>query len=378
MTADPEPQPADVVHATALASLGLSPTRLRRLLIGRTPREAWSGLADGDPLEDPDGMLRAKVTPARLDAAAVALERSAVTVRVLGCPGYPASLQGDFEAPAVVFGLGDLGALCAPFRVAVVGTRSATPTGCAVAAELGCELTAAGVAVVSGLAEGIDAAAHVGALSASTGAAPVGVLGTALDTTTTVLQHSRRDAVAAAGVVISEIPPGKAGARWRFAVRNRIMAALAQAVVVVECHHKGGALHTVRAARRRERAVAAYPGSVRSPASAGTNALLVGGARAVRNADDVLGLLSAAVGLDPRASSPLPHDVLRGRVRAGGRVPTREAARVRRELDDNPVSLDVVVGRTGLPVGEVALALELLADAGLATGEHGLWSLPRG
>jgi predicted Rossmann fold nucleotide-binding protein DprA/Smf involved in DNA uptake len=153
-------------------------------------------------------------------------------------------------------------------------------------------------------------------------------------------------------------------------------------VVVVECHDRGGALHTVSAARARGRVVAAYPGSVRSPASAGANALLVRGARAVRHAGDVLDLLAEVTGLDPRGAPGCKgwrprFGTTPGPVAGGRHVASRTASRVRRALDLDPVGLDVVVSRAGLPVGEVALALEQLADAGLACGEHGWWSLPR-
>jgi DNA processing protein len=371
----------DVVCATAIASLGLSPARLRRLLAGRTPSDAWAGLSECRDPGDRDADLAGSLTPALWAEAAAQLARSRVGVRVLGFDDYPRSLASDQEAPAVLFAAGDLRVLSATPRVAIVGTRSASPTGCAVAAELGRELSATGVSVVSGLASGIDAAAHRGALEPVPGAPPVGVLGTALGAPAALPDGALRAAVEAAGVVISEVPPGTSGTRWRFAVRNRIMAALAHVVVVVECHERGGALHTVVAARKRDRVVAAVPGSVRSAASAGTNALLVEGAPAVRHAGDVLDLLTEVTGLDPRGAParggwPARFGARPASVRGGIHVPSRTAAQVRRVLDLNPASLAVVVERAGLPVGEVALALEQLADAGLAAGGGGWWSLP--
>ncbi|HVM64000.1 MAG TPA: DNA-processing protein DprA [Acidimicrobiales bacterium] len=379
---DAPPEWDEALCAAALASIGLSPSRLRVLLADRRPSDAWAALAAGDHDGDPDRLLRSKATPRLLEQTADRLAGAGVDVRVLGLPGYPVVLESDPEPPAVLFAAGDLAVLSGQARVAVVGTRSASPTGRDIAREFGRALAAAGVSVVSGLARGIDTAAHDGALAAPGGAPPVGVAGTALDASGDGAQTALRNEVAARGVVLSEIPPGVGGARWRFAVRNRIMAALAAVVVVVESHERGGAFHTVSAARRRDRVVAAVPGSVRSPASAGTNALLAAGARVVRHAGDVFDLLIGATGLDPRGA-PGSRD---WRTRFGSpptpdtrsrRVPSPAAARVRRALDVNPVALDVVVDRAGLPVGEVALALEQLADAGLARGEQGRWSLSR-
>ncbi len=373
------PSDTDAAYATALASLGMSPGRLRKILAGRAPADAWRALAEGNHPLDPDGALRHKATAAVLERAFASRASSGVAVRVFGMPGYPASLAGDLDPPAVLFALGDLDAWGQLPRVALVGTRSATPTGRAVASELGAALADAGVVVVSGLARGIDSAAHGGVLRSDGAAPPVAVLGTAVDAKVTAAQAALRNQICRRGVVLSELPPGIAGARWWFAVRNRVMAALSHVVVVVECHATGGALHTVAAARRRGVRVAAVPGSIRSAASTGTNALLVGGADAVRGVDDVLGLVTAVTAELPEVRGPSGRGPRRsGRDRQARPLPVgAEAARVRRALDLDPASLDEVVRRCGLGVGDVALALEELADAGLAVGEHRWWSSVR-
>jgi DNA processing protein len=367
----------DAIYASALASLGVSPGRLRRILADRTPTEAWEAIAAGDHPADAEGRLRPMATAGALGRAARCAD-PAITVWVHGRPGYPEDLAGDIEPPAVLFARGRPDACRTRPRVAVVGTRSATPSGRAFAEELGRSLADSGVVVVSGLARGIDAAAHRGALASPRAVPPLGVLGTAIDAAIARDQAALRDEVAARGLLLSELPPGVAGARWWFAVRNRVMAALAQVVVVVECHTNGGALHTVVAAKRRGTPVAAVPGSVRSPAAAGSNALLVQGAAAVRDAGDVLGLLMEAhaslPGIPP--SGQRPGGTARTPSRPRRRVPSPLAARVRRALDHEPVTLDAVVGRCGLPIGEVALALEQLSDAGMAISTHGWWSLP--
>ena len=131
---------------------------------------------------------------------------------------------------------------------------------------------------MSGLASGIDAAAHRGALAAGS-APPIGVVGSGLDTVYPRGQERLWRDVASAGVLLSEAPLGGAPERWRFPARNRVIAALADVVVVVESHRRGGSLHTVDEADRRGVEVMAVPGSVRNPAAAGTNELLAEGVR---------------------------------------------------------------------------------------------------
>jgi DNA processing protein len=366
------------LFAGGLAALGAGPGRLRRLFSGFSAAEAWQAVSRGDHPADPEHFLRPKATGALLESVRQACERVGATVVVLGGPAYPRALADDREAPAVLFALGDARSCDGLPRVAIVGTRSATPYGLGVATELGRDLTSAGVVVVSGMASGIDSAAHSGALTAD-GPNTVAVLGTALDGHVARPLQLLRLRIAERGAVISELAPGTRGApTWWFAVRNRVIAALANLVVVVECHLRGGAMHTVRYANQRRVPVAAVPGSVRSPASSGTNALLVDGATPVRDARDVLSALELALGADstlgsPRVS-PTQEDALRT---SSGHPPSPDAARVLDALDHDPAPLDSIVIRSGLSVGEVALALERLADARLAESDGGWWSKNR-
>ncbi|HUC36852.1 MAG TPA: DNA-processing protein DprA [Acidimicrobiales bacterium] len=376
----PEPLRCDDArYAAALACLGAGPKRLREFLDDLGPEEAWGALGAGRHRADPRGEYRAKVRDALVDQVTRACEMSRVSVLVRGSSGYPRDLVEDHEAPAVLFARGDASCCNGRSRVSIVGTRSATPYGLGVASELGAGLAEAGVVVVSGLAAGIDTAAHSGALGAR-GAPALGVLGTAHDTSRPRSQAFLARDLASHGAVVSEIPPGTAGSpAWWFVVRNRVMAALAHVVVVVECHAKGGALHTVKAAACRGVAVAAVPGSVRSAASAGTNALLVDGAAPVRDTGDVLSLLELEIAALPGISRPQPRQGSGARPRKGGRrqAPNPVAAKVLRALDHDPASLDTVVRRCGLSLGETALALEQLADAEQAVIERGWWSRPR-
>ena len=180
--------------------------------------------------------------------------------------------------------------------MAIVGTRSATPYGRQVASELGSDLAAAGVIVVSGLARGIDGAAHAGALRerGAASAPPVAVVGTGLDIVYPATNRELWEAVASRGAILSEAGLGTKPHPGVFPARNRIIAALSDVVVVVESHRGGGSLYTAEAAARRSIPVCAVPGSVKSRASQGTNELLVDGCAPVRDAEDVLVAISLA------------------------------------------------------------------------------------
>ena len=365
----------DQRHAAALAGLGAAPATLRRFLDGHRPVDAWAALARGEHGADPGQRYRAPTMAGSPAAVAEACDRAGTDVTVLGSPAYPLALAGDRDAPAVLFSRGDLSVLDGRCRVAVVGTRAASRYGLDAAGEFGAGLADAGVAVVSGLARGVDCAAHGGALSVDGGGPVVAVLGTAVDAPVSPAQAAVRAAVAGRGVVLSELPPGAPGARWWFAVRNRVMAALAHVVVVVECHDRGGSLHTVAAARARGVPVAAVPGSIRSRASVGTNQLIAAGAVAVAGPDDVLRLAAAAGAPCPEVAAPRPRARGTEPARAGPAAPIDGAGRAAwRSLDHDPALVEVVVRRSGLPVGAVSLALERLAAAGLAREDRGWWS----
>ncbi len=371
----------DQRFAAALASLGASPGKLRQFLTDYSPPDAWEALAAGRHPADRDSHYRAAALPGVVERVEAACVTAGVTVRVLGDPQYPPSLATDFQAPAVLFITGDPGVLDTKPRVAVVGTRGATPYGLGLASELGRGLAQADVVVVSGLAAGIDAAAHGGVLGVDGPGAPVGVLGTAHDAAGPRAHVALRAAVTQRGALLSELPPGVSSARWWFAVRNRVMAAVAHVVVVVECHAKGGSLHTVSAAVKRNVTVAAFPGSVRSAASFGTNALLAdGGAQLVRGVEDVLSAVDLAIAGHPEVHPPgrprCADPIRKGGPALGGQL-NEKATRVRRALDHDPASIDTVVRRCGLALGDVALALEQLLAVDLAEESHGWWCLPR-
>jgi DNA processing protein len=205
--------------------------------------------------------------------------------------GYPSSL-GDLgdQAPAALFTRGAvelLDGLEPEGAVTVVGARRATAYGLGVGEELSGMLARAGLAVVSGLANGVDSRAHLGALEA--GGATIAVLGGGVD-----VPYPRRQAglyrriEAEGGLLLSELPPGTPSFRWCFPARNRIMAVLGGLTVVVEATERSGSLITAAMALDLGRTVGAVPGPVNSLLSTGTNQLLVEGAAPIRDAQDVL------------------------------------------------------------------------------------------
>ena len=214
------------------------------------------------------------------------IESGGVTVVVRGGPGYPGLLGEIHDPPWALYCRGK------PLpqgrtRVALVGSRKATPYGLEVAEWLACGLAAAGVDVVSGAAWGVDAAAHRGALSA--GGFTCAVLGCGVDVIYPRSNRALFGEMVRCGCLVTEYPPGTEPARHHFPARNRIIAGMSAAVVVVEASERSGALITAELALSEGREVMAVPGGVFAANSRGANALIRIGAAAVTCPEDVLG-----------------------------------------------------------------------------------------
>ncbi|MCW3000894.1 MAG: dprA [Conexibacter sp.] len=238
---------------------------------------------------------------------------------------YPSRLRDDRAAPAALFVRGGEGGVDGgrarltrllgggvgepPPAVSIVGTRRASPEGLEVARTLGRGLAAAGVTVVSGMALGVDSAAHAGALEA--GGPTVAVLAGGADLPYPRSKARLYDAIrAAGGAAVSEMPPQFRAFKWNFPARNRIIAALAPATIVVEAAERSGSLITAELALELGRDVGAVPGPVVSWRSRGTNALLRDGATLIRDARDaldlVLGVEQAELAVDRAAGESVP------------------------------------------------------------------------
>lgn len=280
------------------------------------------------------------------------------TVRRLrrGEPLYPCLLAAIHDPPPALWARGgvDLALLSAP-AVAIVGARACSSYGRAVARMLGRELAAAGLVVVSGLARGIDGEAHRGALDA--GGSTVAVLGCGIDRDYPAVHRELARRICVDGLVVSEYEPGIEPAPWRFPARNRIIAGLCRAAVVVEARERSGALITADFALEEGREVMAVPGEITSALSAGTNALLRLGATPVTSVADVL----EAFGIVPAAAHAQEGEI------------GEEAARVLASLAEAPASIDELARSQGVPPGVVAAALVELELAGRVSESDGVY-----
>jgi DNA processing protein len=258
---------------------------------------------------------------------------------------FPPLLHAIHDPPPGLFlrGRADPELLSRP-AVAIVGARACSGYGASVARMLGRELARAGLLVVSGLARGVDAEAHRGALEAD--AATVAVLGCGIDRDYPAAHAQLARRIAETGLIVSEYAPGVEPAPWRFPARNRIVAGLCAAAVVVEARERSGALITADLALEEGREVFAVPGEIGSALSAGTNALLKLGAAPLTAPADVL----ASFGLEEPAR---PVD--------GGL------------LDLLPATADELVRKTGMTAAEVARVLVELELAGAAAAHDGVY-----
>ena len=276
-----------------------------------------------------------------------------VTIR-RGRAGYPPLLTELHDPPSRLHLRGGPAEVLSRPSVAIVGARSCSPYGAQVAREVAGSLAAAGLVVVSGLARGIDAEAHRGALAA--GGLTVAVLGCGIDRDYPRAHAELARRIAEGGLAVSEYPPGIEPSPWRFPARNRIIAGLAQATVVVEARERSGALITADFALELGREVFAAPGEITSALSAGTNDLLRQGATPLLSAEDVL----ATLGIEPPAQA-LP----------AGLSPA--ALAVLERLSDGARTLDELVRATEIDPAGVAAVMTELELTGLIAGADGIY-----
>jgi DNA processing protein len=267
----------------------------------------------------------------------------------------PELLRQIHDPPRALFlrGHGAAELLSRP-AVAIVGARACSPYGAQVARMLGRQLAAAGLVVVSGLARGVDGEAHRGALESD--GLTVAVLGCGIDRDYPAAHAELARRICERGLVVSEYEPGVEPAPWRFPARNRIIAGLAAATVIVEARERSGALITADFALEDGRDVFAVPGEITGALAAGTNRLLRLGAIPLTATQDVLelyGLTAADRGAGPRL---------------GG-----AAATVLEHLADATLTADELARASGLGAGELAAALAELELAGAAVESDGVY-----
>src|SRR6056297_275095 len=340
----------------------MTTNRLSGLLAHRSPEQAFAVAAGACPAPEPFATLFARERELAADWKRSAARRppdevwrqcldAGVEVVVAGDPSYPVALLDDPRRPPALFVRGDLGVLDGR-RVGIVGTRNATQRGRETAARFGYELAQEGVVVVSGLAKGIDGAAHRGALAVDE-ARPVAVVGTGPDRPYPAQHAQLWERVATRGAVVSEWPPGTAPDAFRFPLRNRILAALVEVLVVVESRERGGSLITAREAAERGIEVFAVPGALQSRAALGTNKLLCDGAAPATETADIL----MALGLDRRRAGRRRHDP-----RA---LPGADDRRLIDACRSEPRTLEALALHSGGSLVDTAMAVARL--------EHGGW-----
>ena len=265
---------------------------------------------------------------------------------------YPA-LLGEVPDPPQQLWLSGLALDQSP-ALAVVGSRKGTRYGLEAAFWLAKELALSGVTIVSGLAKGIDGAAHRGALEA--GGRTVAVLGSGLDVCYPAKHRDLLAQVECCGTVISEYPPGTRPLPHHFPVRNRIIAGMSMGVVLVEAAPAGGAMITARLAMEFGREVFAVPGAVHSPVSVGPHLLVRDGARLAASADQILEDLGMLRSPDPEHPPLSLHP---------------DEARVMGVLEAEPLLLDLIARRAGMPVSTAAAVLVKLELQSLVSRRPG-------
>ena len=272
---------------------------------------------------------------------------------------YPRQLLEIPDPPLALFALGRV-ELCSRASIAIVGSRQGSPQGVEDARAFARIFAEAGLTVVSGLAQGIDAAAHCGALD--TPASTIAVTGTGPDRVYPARHRDLAHAIAEHGALVTEFAPGTPPVKANFPRRNRLISGLARGVLVVEAAPGSGSLITARFAVEQGRDVFAIPGSIHSPLSKGPHRLIRDGAKLVETAQDVLAELGlVATSVASGAPSPeLPADPAQ--------------ARVLDAMGRGPVDLDRLVTRTGLAADALAATLVLLElDGRVAALPGGGW-----
>ena len=337
-------------HLRLLRSRRVGPATYRRLLA-----EHGTALAALDALPDiaaAAGVSDYSICPEGVVAAELkAGQKAGAQLLMQGDPGWPAVIDDLSDAPPMLWAIGQINLLQRPM-IAMVGARNASSLGTRMAKALAADLTAAGFVVVSGLARGIDAAAHHAALQGGTVAVQAGGVDVIYPRENSVLAQQ----IGAQGLRLSEMPMGLQPQARHFPARNRIIAGLSRAVVIVEAAAKSGSLITARNALDANRDVLAVPGHPFDARAAGCNMLIRDGATLIRCAADVI----EAVGTLPCAAPELPlrmpdHSQTPERPQAPDRPPKPQ-----RGLRETAALHNLILNRLGVsPMAEDQLIRDL-------------------
>ena len=286
-----------------------------------------------------------------LDKEMEKLERYEVKAITCEDSHYPSRLKEIYDYPPVIYVRGELPPQNI-LRLAVVGTRRPTIYGRQVAEELVADLVRSNIAIVSGLARGIDTVAH--RISLDNGGTTIAVFGSGLDVIYPAENAKLAQAITKNGALVSEFPLGTRPKAENFPLRNRIMSGLSLGVLVVEAGERSGALITAFQALAQNREVFAIPGSILSAVSKGTNRLIQEGAKLVCNCNDILEELNLCT-ITPR------------QLEIKDFIPANEAeSLVLRQLTHEPIHMDEICRNSALPISEVSSTLAILELKGAA------------
>ncbi len=346
-----------VIAAVLATKPQLACRKFSQLLVAAKPSDIAQSIDNVRPTAD------------ECERMAKRLELTCMSVTYVGAHDYPQTLVQDPTRSPVLFYRGKLAAL-QQRRVGIVGTRSATAAGRYLASHISFDLAERGISTVSGLARGIDAWAHKGVSVAYARNAdhahlgiPIGVVASGLDVVYPKENVELWNFVSEHGLLLSESPPGTSPEPYRFPLRNRILAALSEVLVVVESRATGGSMITVEEAHKRDITVMAVPGSPRNSSSAGTNLLLQQGCAPVVSVDDVL----VALGLDTRQSHPPVFD------ERDALSPQDEA--LLKSMAGDALTLDQLVLRTRRDVVDIAYSLGRMETRGWVINNGGWWEV---
>ncbi|MEZ5657888.1 MAG: DNA-processing protein DprA [Burkholderiaceae bacterium] len=368
--ATPSPNPSDLTPADdhgAWLRLALSPglTHAQRLglLQALGPPGAWidgGTAAIARLVGQPAALALARPDTPVCEAVEAALrwrDQPGCHLLTLADPDYPKPLLDLADAPLLLYVRGhSLAAFRLP-GLAIVGSRHATEAGKGIARSFARSLAAHGLSIISGLAQGIDAAAHEGALAAEAGLT-IAVMGTGIDRVYPAAHRDLAHRITDHGVLISELPLGAGPLRNHFPRRNRLIAALGIGVLVVEAARQSGSLITARQAGETGREVFAVPGSIHSPVSRGCHQLIRQGAKLVESAEDVLEELPS-VGIQVRGGGA------EGPPKEATHLPTDTARELLETIGWSPVSVDSLLSSTPLSHAQLAESLLELELSGL-------------
>lgn len=298
--------------------------------------------------------IKQGIPDAQLTSTWLWLEDPQNHIVTLGDSDYPQSLLNIADPPLLLYVKGRRDLLNTN-ALAMVGSRNATPQGINNAEQFSQSLSDAGLAIISGLAHGIDAAAHRGGLRGQ--GSSIAVVGTGLDKVYPAANRDLAHLLAQQGTLISEFPLGTPPVASNFPRRNRIISGMSLGCVVIEASLKSGSLITARLAMEQGRDVFAIPGSIHSPQSKGCHTLIKQGAKLVESAQDILEELAIPLTASPRSSTRAPAE--------------SNTSELLDMIGFDPVSMDTLCTRCGLTVSQLSAMLLALELEGRITAQAG-------